>query len=172
MICQKKRNSPRCCAITFSQNTVHDVMLCDNYSLGPARDLIPDYARALLAQSLAYLPENVIDFVVENLIFITPEAQGRGMYFSFTYTYFEGRKGFILIPESTWDENLKQIAFVITHEIAHALLNHEIRTIDDMEKEKREREEIEADRLAVKWLSKHHKRESLMKLCDSAYGKK
>ena len=144
-------------------------------TLDTARDLIPVYAGAPLAQSLALLPEDVIDFVIYNLVFIT-EEEGGGAYYSFNHVFFRDKKGFILIPDSTWkrgwNKDKIQIAFVIAHEVAHAFLNHEINTFDDTDIEKRDKEEIEADKLAVKWLSRHYEREDLMKLCDSAYRKK
>lgn len=146
-----------------------------DYSLDTARDLLPEYARYQLAYSLSLLPEDIIDFVCDNLIFMSEEKKTQGGYYSFNNIFFKNRKGFILIHDSQWrkkgDKNHIQITFLIAHEVAHAFKNHEIRTFDDMTLEKGKKWEIEADMLAVEWLSKHYEKEDLMKLCNSDYGK-
>jgi len=46
-----------------------------DYALDSARDLIPNYARAPLAKALSLLPKKIIDFVVDNCIFISQESK-------------------------------------------------------------------------------------------------
>ena len=41
-----------------------------DYGLDTSRDFLSDDGRYWISESLAYLPENVIDFIVKNIIFI------------------------------------------------------------------------------------------------------
>lgn len=132
-----------------------------DYSLDIARELIPNHARHLLARSLSLLPEEVVNFVADNLLFISSEG---GEYITFNHPFFQNRKGFILLPSDLWKKKPIEIAFVIAHEIAHAYMNDEIKSWDDMEK--RIPNEIKADKTAVRWLSKSYSEKNLRRLCD------
>jgi len=60
-----------------------------------------------------------------------------------------------------------EIAFTVAREVVHAYKEHKINDYKNNGIDKNIKREKEADKLAVKWLSKHYKRESLLKLCKS-----
>lgn len=134
-----------------------------DYNLDIARELIPNHARGPLVRSLSLLPEKVVNFVADNLLFISPEL---GEYLTFSHPFFQNRKGFILLPSDLWKKRPIEIAFTIAHEVAHAYMNDEIKSWDDMDMQKRIPNEIKADKTAVRWLSKSYSEKSLRKLCD------
>jgi hypothetical protein len=68
-----------------------------DYALETGRDLVPPIARVPLVNALSLLPKDIIDFVVENCIFISPEGKNPGYWYSFSHPFFKGKKGFILL---------------------------------------------------------------------------
>ena len=138
-----------------------------DYGLDTA-GLVPEYARTPLAKALSLLPHEVIDFVTEHCYFISQEKGTDGSYHDFD-SFHKKAVGFILIPEEIWGKKPIQIAFTIAHEVAHALKRN--KPLDKGFKKIGEllqyvpKQEKEADRLAVKWLSRHYSKKSLMKLC-------
>ncbi len=135
-----------------------------DYDLDVAREFIPEHARYHLAKSLSLLPEEIVDFVVKNLIFISPEDY---RYIKLDHWIFKNRLGIISLCPELWKEEPLEMAYIIAHEIAHAIKDDTI----DMEMEKNlsleegEDVEIRADRLAVEWLSQHYEERELRKLC-------
>lgn len=135
-----------------------------DYALDCARDLIPYYARIPLAKALSLLPRKIIDFVVNNCIFISPEAESKGYWYSFNHPFFKGKKGFILLGDILWKAKPIERAFVIAHEVAHAFKGHNVLMTEISNVEKQMKMEVEADKLAIKWLVKHYKEKSLLKI--------
>jgi len=125
-------------------------------------ELVPPYARGLLSNSLVLLPEEIIDFIVENYVFISRDEEECGSQWTFNSVHFKDKKGFILLATKIWKKKSIEIAFIIAHEVAHAFKKHKTGVIALKQGTKQEKE---ANRLAVKWLSKHYKKKSLMKLC-------
>ena len=134
-----------------------------DYRLGSV-ELISDYARGQLANSLALLPKEVINFIVENYVFISREEDESGSQWTFSSVHFKDKKGFILLNSNIWEKKPTEIAFTIAHEVAHAFKGHEVGGITAKKGIKQEKE---ADKLAVNWLGKYYKKSVLIKLCKS-----
>ena len=130
-------------------------------------ELVPKYARVSLAKSLSLLPEEVIDFICENYVFISHDEDDNGSHWTFNDVYFKDKLGFIWLNSSLWREKPIQTAFTIAHEVAHDFLKHHTKDYSDTNSKKRMRQEKEADRLAVEWLNKRYQKISLMKLYKS-----
>ena len=142
------------------------------YELNGSLDLIPDHAEMLLGKSLSLLPKNVIDFIVGNYVFISQEEDEDGTHYAFDNIFFKDKIGFILLNNNLWRKKPIEIAFTIAHEVAHAFKRHTIKDFKDVDLDKGIKIEKEADRLALKWLNKHYKKESLEKLCNYLFRKK
>lgn len=129
---------------------------------------VPEYARLPLAKSLSLLPKEVIDFAIKNYVFISEEHSNSGTHYTFNTILFKNKLGFISLNSNLWDKKPINIAFTIAHEVAHAFKGHAIKTCDDTAWKNYVKREKETDKLAVKWLSKHYKKETLLKLCHSS----
>jgi hypothetical protein len=149
----------------YSPGTI-DVRLYKN------RSTIPYIAPLPLAKSLSLLPEKVIDFVIENYVFISQQENLNGAHFTFDDLYLREKIGFILLFDNLWRKRPMQIALTVAHEVAHAVKGHKTKEVEDLNAEMIIKEEKEADKLAVRWLSKYYKRESLEKLCEGKTLKK
>ena len=134
-----------------------------HYVLGIARDLVPSDAIPILCKALSYLPRDVIEWVSENILFISPEWRGQGCWFPFSHSFFEERRGFILIPESSWEKPEIEITFIIAHETAHAFYGHTLNPFDCLDNTE---DEISADKKTVEWLSSNFEEGRLRELCD------
>ena len=138
-----------------------------DYDLDTARDLVSDGGRYWLTEIMALLPENVIDFIVENIVFISGNSDGN--YYSFDHIFFRDKKGFILFSDNLWKKNKTEIAFTIAHEIAHVWRgDSELKDVEELRVKRKgpPKREIEADKLTIKWLSKHFPKEKLLKCCS------
>jgi len=138
-----------------------------DYELDSSKDLLFEKARYWVSEFLSFLPKNVIEFVIENIVFIS--APSEGSYFSFSHVFFQNMKGFILFNDDLWNKSKIEMAFTIAHEVAHAYRGDS--ELEDFEKLRHEGKgppkcEIEADKLAVQWLSKHFPKEKLLKCCS------
>lgn len=139
-----------------------------DYNLDHSLGEIPEYARLPLAKSLALLPKEVIDFAIQNYVFLSEERSIDGSQWTFDHLNFKDKIGFILLSPNLWNKKPINIAFTIAHEVAHAFKGHAIKTCEDTEWKNHVKREKEADKLAVKWLSNHYKKETLLKLCHSS----
>lgn len=140
-----------------------------HYRLDTSRELIPRRAESLLAEALELLPHEVIDFVIEYISFISESDREGGSYYDFDHYALKDRKGFILFGTALWEKEWLEIAFTVAHEVAHAFCGH-IVTFDAVESGLAVETEQNADKLAVKWLSKHFDRESLVKMTYEGRG--
>lgn len=124
---------------------------------------IPEYARGTLARALSLLPHEVIDFIVENYVILSDDDDTLGTHWTFDCYYFKDKVGFINLNSNLWKKSEIQIAFIVTHEVAHAVKGHRILSGGGFELEVKQ--EVEADTLAVEWLKKYYKVKDLKKLC-------
>ena len=150
---------------TFNMHTPEMI----DYRLGIDRELVPDYARLQLAKFLSILPKDVIDFIISNYVFVSLSEGENGSFNHFNSIYYHDKAGFILLGETLWSKDSIQKAFTIAHEVAHAFRNHVVKDENDMEPDRYDKREEDADKLAVDWLSRHYKKEDLLKLCHSKY---
>lgn len=133
-------------------------------NMGVALHLVSKDARQKLMDAIMFLPTEVENFIVKNYVFISRDSKRAiATHFSFDEVWFKNKKGFILIDTGLWNKSEKEITFTVAHEIAHAFLGHGVKTLS---KNLSSKEEKEADRTAVKWLSKHYKKDELLKLCS------
>lgn len=128
-------------------------------------ETIPYYARFPLSKALSLLPHKVIDYIVENYIFISEDKDEKGCHWTFDCIWFKNRVGFILLATNLWDKEIIQIDFTIAHEVAHAWKKHKILNLEDTEVKKGIKREKEADKLAVEWLKKYYNVKSLKIFC-------
>ena len=142
------------------------------YELNGSLELIPDHAEMLLGKYLSLLPKSVIDFIVGNYVFISQKEAEDGAHYAFDNIFFKDKIGFILLNSNLWRKKPIEIAYTIAHEAAHAFKGHAIKDFKDTDLDKGIKIEKEADRLALKWLSKHYKKETLEKLCNYLFRKK
>ena len=125
-----------------------------DYRIDGSNELIPDRARGRLAESLSLLPREVIDFIVDNYVFLSSHADGWTL--SRRDSRFKGKRGFILLHPGLWKKDMKTIAHTIAHESAHAFKNLGASP----------EQEVQADMLAVEWLSIHFDKKDLLKRCN------
>ena len=133
----------------------------------------PEYFCHPIADALSKLPDNVFDFVAEKCVFVSQEiarADSPGQmsfYLNFRDPRLKNKSGIIVLNSFLFSRQPRDIAFTVAHEVAHCLnddippwVTNPLLSEKDMLKN-----EIRADKLAVKWLSKHYKESALMKRC-------
>ena len=125
-----------------------------DYELGDT-DFIPEYARVPLSTALSYLPEKVIDFVIEKCVFVSLEKDYRGIHLSLSDFRLKSKQNIILLSNVLWFENKKAITFVVAHEVAHAYLRHGFVSINDTNHAVNIKRERSADKQAIQWLQPH-----------------
>lgn len=124
---------------------------------------IPEKFRAPLAKALALLPHHVIDFLLKNTVFITPDISEKGSYWHLADGLFKKRLGIVILNPPLWENSSMQIAFTIAHESAHAYKRHS----QKLDFKDQLAQEDEADKLAIKWLSKVYKKKDIQKMLST-----
>ena len=119
-----------------------------------------------IAKSLAPLPEEIVDFVAENVVILSESISAGGTYWNFNDFYLKGKKGFILLNADLWKKSKAQIAFTVAHEVAHAYVGHSTDFCIKGEEEVALKKERDADKLAMKWLSDEFDSKKLLKLAN------
>ena len=142
-----------------------------DYEIGSA-DLISDEYRYIIAKAISLLPYNVIDFVVENLAIIAGGSTTFAHYWGLDDLQFKNKTGFIILENCLFEKKPIGISFTIAHEIAHAWNKDTINDIKKIEAKEGIKREINADKQAVEWLSKHFKIKDLKKCCRYLGNKK
>ncbi|HAJ44433.1 MAG: hypothetical protein UV53_C0006G0026 [Candidatus Azambacteria bacterium GW2011_GWE1_42_9] len=117
--------------------------------------LISEDARAPLSRALSYLPNVVIDFVIENCVFISPGKDDRGIYIATGDFRLKQKQCLIILPNMLWSKNRKTIAFVVAHEVAHAYKKHGFKSFEDSDLVLNGKRERDADKQAILWLRPH-----------------
>lgn len=121
--------------------------------------------KSLLSRAISLLPREVIDYIMENIIIIADSYDDTGSYYGTNDYRFKNAKGFIFFSPGLWKKSKIEIAKSVAHEVAHAWGKHDIDEYKKTEEEISIKEEIDADKLAVKWLKKYFKEKDLKKLC-------
>lgn len=131
--------------------------------LGNSIKLVPRLAQLQVARCLSFLPREVVDFIIDNYVFIGQDEDELGSQFQFDHPFFSGKKiGFILLSSQLWKRRPIEKAMVIVHEVAHAVNKFKSRRYEGNVIERKLARENEANKLAVTWLSKRYKRKSLL----------
>lgn len=125
---------------------------------------IPDFAMGPITKTLALLPEEVTDFIINNFTFLVAgDETETGSCWHFEDCCFLNKKGFILLNHNLWSKTEIEISQTIAHEVAHAFLGHKKFTDSDFDIVASIEREKEADNQAIEWLSKHYSKEDLVK---------
>lgn len=112
---------------------------------------------AALNLALSLLPKKAADFISKKYVICLPtDMLWEAICLSFDNACFKDKVGCIVFSSDSRPLEQKRINFLFAHEVAHAWLI----------KNKKANTEIEADKLAVKWLSKHYKKSDLMRECE------
>ena len=119
--------------------------------------LIPEYARSPLANAISYLPEDIIDFVIEKCFFISMDKECNGIHIAMDDFRFKDKSGLIILSDTLWSRDEKAIAFIIAHEVAHAYKKHGFKSFEDTNPILNNKKEREADEQAILWLKPHFK---------------
>jgi len=118
--------------------------------------IVPEYARGPFARALSYLPEDVVDFVIENCVFISLDKSDNGVQIGINDFRLKNKRDIIFLSEMLWFKNKKAIAFVVAHEVAHAYKKHEMKDlIKDTDIALNQKREKDADKQATIWLRPH-----------------
>lgn len=132
--------------------------------MGTSIELVCRLKQLEVTKYLSFLPREVIDFIIDNYVFIAQDEFEMGTHFPFCHKFFRGKTGFILLNNELWSRKPIEKAFVIAHEVAHAYNEYSPKTFYNNFIERRIMREKEASRLAIKWLRKHYKKRNLIKI--------
>jgi hypothetical protein len=107
--------------------------------------------RVILAKAFSRLPGEVADWAFRRLLFFSDRDGSKAFFL--TKEGWGRKKGFIFLSNVLMEESEEELVFIVAHEIAHAKLNHRSCLLNPRMAEKdMDRQEIEADALADKWL--------------------
>jgi len=125
-----------------------------DYEFGGLNSVSDDFRR-ILAISIAKLPEKIIEWTTENLIFFS--STDAEWAYSIPIEFWNLKKGFVFLCENLKNPNPHFQAKSIAHEIAHFILKHKSPIMHDLTDEESRKQEKEADELALKWLKSSKK---------------
>lgn len=100
-------------------------------------------------ESLQQLPVDIVDYVTENVWFISSFEDAFG--FVLTGEELQGKQ-LIFLSDELFSEPKEQIHYTIIHEIGHVMLKHRNAIIEPQTRAEAERQEFEADQFANKYL--------------------
>lgn len=102
-----------------------------------------------VAEVLAKMPENIVEFVTENVWFMASMEDA----WAFTFTGSDlQNKHLIFLSDELLAEDPHQIYWTIAHEIGHVILGHKNRFFDKFSAGKVMQQEDEADAFAKKYI--------------------
>lgn len=117
------------------------------------------YSNQWVQNALGYLPRNTLDEHKERLAFV---AMGHKDGCRLTPAFCKDREIIVLseriLPKRGAAEDnpdVRYLTFVVLHEVAHAIRNHQSPLYDSLTREEAEAQEREADELALQWFNKH-----------------
>ncbi len=105
--------------------------------------------KMLIAQTIAKLPNEIIDYVTQKVWFLSssPDAYG--------YTFHGADipdKYLILLTDELFTQDLSQIQYTILHEVGHVILKHRNSIEVKQTKAEIRQQESEADQFAYSYL--------------------
>ena len=98
-----------------------------------------------VAEVLALMPQDIIDYITENIWFVT--SFDDAWAFAFTGNDFQNKHVIFLSDELLY-QSPQQIHWTIAHEIGHVMLGHKNRFSEKFSKKKVEEQEEAADDFA------------------------
>lgn len=105
--------------------------------------------KAKVCETLALMPDKIIDFVTKNCWFVSSFDDAYG--FAFTGNELKGQH-LIFLSDELFQEDDSQISFTIAHEIGHVILKHRNSVFYKQSKEEIRQQEREADEFADKYI--------------------
>lgn len=117
-----------------------------HYSFGGSHGILQEH-EAVFFKAISKLPKNIIDFT-QNIFFTSHRPDDFGECFLLHGKTSKKYIAIVHLYSSLWKKPLRKIVETIAHEIAHAYLKHEWNDIT----RNGEQEEIQADKLASKWV--------------------
>lgn len=111
---------------------------------------VSDQFRTLLAKSMSRLPMSVVDWAVDNVLFVSSNEDDYAFFIP--RDEWNQQRSLVFLCESLKSESADIQAFYIAHEIAHVRLGHRSPVYSMLTPEEADRQEKDADRLARKWL--------------------
>lgn len=102
-----------------------------------------------VVEVLVKMPQDIIDFVTENVWFVT--SFDDAWAFTFTGADFEN-KHVIFLSDELLEQDISQIHWTIAHEIGHVILGHKNRFVESFGKERIRQQEKEADAFARQYV--------------------
>jgi len=115
-----------------------------HYRFGGRISGVDETTLALIVEGMVYLPDEVVDFVIENVSFSKP--------YSFCPKDEILDRGIIILDDYLITKPKTEAVSIILHEIAHAFLSHRMNIDDD----EWDRQEQEADNLSKKWYPNYY----------------
>lgn len=100
-------------------------------------------------EAIQKLPEVLSDKITKNVWFVSSFDDAWG--FVLTGTELQG-KHLIFLSDELFQEPKKQIEYTILHEIGHVILNHRNAILKPQTKQESEKQELQADQFARKYL--------------------
>jgi len=117
---------------------------------GLLREFLGDKQHEAVLSVLQKIPLGVVDFLSENVIFISDSEYNWAWSLNRSDFSKIGR-GIIFLSDEIFRKTKKEMEFTISHEIAHQYLRHKSPIFNMLPEKVTERQEKEADRLAIKW---------------------
>jgi hypothetical protein len=106
----------------------------------------------LVCSTLQIFPNPIIDFITENVWFVSSLEDAWG--FTFKGDDLKG-KYLIFLSEELFEEPVSQSEYTIAHEIGHVMLKHRNAILEYQSKREIEDQEREADQFARKYLENY-----------------
>lgn len=107
------------------------------------------FAKKHIAKVILKLPKETIDYLVENVWFLSSSEDAYGYAFNGNDI---PNKHFIFLAEELFRQSNYQINYTILHEIGHIILKHKNEIGFRQSKEEIRKQESEADEFAKKYL--------------------
>jgi hypothetical protein len=124
--------------------------------------------RQNIAKALRYLPEDILTWVSDNVVYFTTYGKKYGSRLSRGICQ---TKEIIIISEKTFPRQFDETAlasrffiFIVLHETAHAWLQHKCRVCDKISDDECQKQEDEATALALGWYNDYALTHSISQL--------
>ncbi|HSX57799.1 MAG TPA: ImmA/IrrE family metallo-endopeptidase [Candidatus Saccharimonadales bacterium] len=105
--------------------------------------------KRFVIEALQLLPDEVVDFVTKNVWFVSSFEDAWG--FVLTGEELQGKQ-LIFLSDDLFGESEKQIRYTILHEVGHVILKHRNAILQSQTKLESQKQEMEADSFAKKFL--------------------
>lgn len=109
-----------------------------------------DDTKRLIVETIALLPDEIIDFVTKNCWFLS--SMDDAWAFTFTGNDLKDQH-LIFLSDDLLSQSIEQIAHTIIHEVGHVMLGHKNAILAHQSKDEVRKQEYEADDFARQYIS-------------------